>query len=404
MSLPLPYGKKRSGVEREPPARGGPRPYALRLEEAPKLVEKVGPSRNSVVSALPTVSAVLLAFGAAAPVAYAHPDIRRELFAPLVQSANPFSMGLTMAADAVWHGWQGALLLSLAALLGFTAWRVAAGNPAREVPRSRTMVNLLVFGLLAGAAAAGVFALSRGDLAASAAAAWILVTGVGGAYGAWTAQTRKDFQTSMGGAVALLLGGRFLFGGLALLFLALSDKEFPGQTVAKYSWAHSQVAIEPVRARPGPTYMEADWEALRRQRTAWASAPQLASILLLVGAFAPFAFWQPFRPYLFGPLVDALQPLTAFVPLVSDAFWSFNPVFMAYIATMSVVAIAGAYFSFGARRPAAVVAGAVALIASGRVLTGGAVLLILLLTYAQYGPAARPPGEGAHAEAADPSA
>ncbi len=258
MSLPLPYGDKHSGVEREPPASGGPRPYADRLRDAPDLIEKVGPSRNSVVSALPSASAVLLIAGAAAPVAYAHPAVREQLFQPLVEATDPFSMGLAFAADAVYYGWQGALMLSVAALLGFVAWRVASGESALMADRRRATIAAAVFVLVAGAAAVGVLGLTLADPLYSAAAAWILITGGAGAYGAWQAQARRDWQASIGGAAALLLGGRFVFGGFALVCLALGDKEFPGQSVAPYSWRRSQVGVGVVRPAPAPEYQDLD--------------------------------------------------------------------------------------------------------------------------------------------------
>lgn len=404
MSLPLPYGNKPAGVEREPPAPGAPRPYIERLRQAPELVEKVGPSRNSVVSALPTASAVLLIGGAVAPVAYAHPAIRAALFEPLARASDPLSMGLVFAADAVWYGWQGALLLSIAAVLGFAAWRLAAGGSAWLAGRGRLAVSSAVFALLALASAVGVMGLSQGDLVYSAGAAWVLMTGAGGAYGAWAAQSRRDFQASVGGAAALLMGGRFVFGGVALLCLALSDKEFPGQAVAPYSWRKSQVSIEPVRARPAPTFEEADWDALWRARAARAWAPTAAGLLLVIGALAPFGYWPPFRDALFGPLVEALMPLTAFVPIVSDAFWSLNPLFVAYIAVTSLVAAGAARFAFAGRRPGAVAAGAVILLASGRVITGLAVLVVLTLTYDQFRARHDGPGGTGAAEGQDSAA
>jgi hypothetical protein len=258
VSLPLPYGDKHSGVEREPPASGGPRPYADRLRDAPDLVEKVGPSRNSVVSALPSASAVLLVAGAAAPVAFAHPDIREQFFQPLVEATDPLSIGLAFAADAVYYGWQGAAMLLVAALLGFVAWRVASGESALVADRSRVTTAAAVIVLVAGGAAVGVFGLALADPLYSAVAAWVVITGGAGAYGAWQAQGRRDWQASIGGAAALLMGGRFVLGGLALVCLALGDKEFPGQSVAPYSWRRSQVGVGVVRPAPGPEYQDLD--------------------------------------------------------------------------------------------------------------------------------------------------
>lgn len=410
MSLPLPYGKKPTGVEREPPAKGGPRPYADRLVQVPDLVDKAGPSRSTVVSALPGAAAVLMVLGAVAPIAYAHPDIRAVLFQPLVDATYPASGGLAIAADAVWYGWAAGLILLVAAVAGYLALvlgnalgrqRRAAGRPAGDRLRLLLLLGGLAAGVVIGFFVVTLGVGAAGDLGQPAAAAWVLITAAAGAYGAWHAQSRSNYLGSVGGAVALIIGGRFIFGGVALLCLALSDKEFPGQRVAPYSWSRSQVSIDPVRAPAGPMYKDEDWDKIHRARWALPSAPPLAGLLLLVGALVPFGYWEPFRGVFFGPLVGALQPLATFVPIVSDAFWSLEPVFAAYILLTSVVAVGAARFAFGARRPAAVVAGAVALLASGRVITGVAVLVILLFSYAEYDQE-QAAAEGAHAgDAAD---
>ncbi len=407
MSLPLPYGEKHTGVERAPPPSGGPRPYAERLREAPKLVEKAGPSGNTLIHALPGAASILLIVGAFAPVVLAHPAIREFLFQPLVDATSPFSAGLAMAADAIWTGWGGALVACEAGIIGFVSWRLSLWNDERGAPAKSRRNTQLVFWAIVVLLAPIPILEGSVDAAAAAAAAWVVATGAVAAYGAWHARARSSYQISLGGAVALMLGGRLLTGGAAVVLLALGDNEFPGQDVAKYSWRHSKVSVEPVRPAPAPTYTEADWGALHRARWATPWAPPLIGFVLLVGALVPFGYWGPFRSELFGPLVDALQPATAFVPIVSDAFWSLDPVYFSYILVMSVVAIAAARFSFGATRPRAVLAGALALIASGRVIAGAAVLALLLISYSEYGQRSKagehaPTGEGHEANAPAP--
>jgi hypothetical protein len=404
VSLPLPYGKKRSGVERDVPARGGPRPYAERLKDAERLVAKARPSQNSVIHALPEAGSILLIIGAFAPIVFAHPAIRGALFEPLAAATYPFSAGLAFAADAVWAGLAGTLIVCEAGVIGFLAWRLSLWNDARgATPASRRNTQLLYWLLVVVLAPVPVL-VSGSEVGSSAAAAWVVVTGAAGVYGAWHARTRGDYHASVGGAVALMLGGRLFIGGAALACLALSDKEFPGQDVAKYNWRRSQVSIDPVRSAPAPQFEGTDTGAVNRARWQLGSAPMLAAFLLLFGGLAPFAYWPPLRPVLLGPFVEALMPLTTFVPIVSDAFWSLNPVYMLIIGLTSIVALAGVHFAMGARRPAAVAAAAVALIASGRVITGVAVLVVLLFSYAQYGEGTEPIHAHAGGEPAEPVA
>lgn len=313
MSLPGPltYEPKRFGSEREPPVRG-PRPYSERLKLADELVEDVKVAQGTFRASLPTAAQILMVLGAVAPVAYAFPGAREQLFAPLIYATYPFSAGLSYASQWLMAGWAGALLILLAGTGGVIAGKIAGSRRTEETGNGQ-VIRIALLTLFSLVAVALLLAFSSPSaLVGSVGAAWVIVTGVAGVYGARIAARRENWLGAVGGAVALMCGGRLVLGSLALIALVFSDKSFPGQTVALHPWKRSEVAIDPILPAP---VMEAapDEGSHPRHALPRPQALFLAIVALVFGAFAPVVLAIPaFGAELFGDLVAFLWPFSYF--------------------------------------------------------------------------------------------
>lgn len=214
--------------------------------------------------------------------------------------------------------------------------------------------------------------------------AYVAVTGAAAVYAAGLTTGRASFLGSVGGAIALIAGGRFTFGLLALLLIAASDREFPSQQVALYPWRRSQTGVElPVSAKPVVEYVEEEWSSRAVLRTPQTFLPGLTHWFLLVGAFVPIAYNPAIRGPLFEPFVALLWPLSSFVPATADFFVTSLVGFL-WVALTGIAAVIGARFAARRRRPGAVVFGAVALIVGGRPVTGAAALVGVLSSLGEY--------------------
>jgi hypothetical protein len=293
-----------------------------------------------------------------------------------------------MVSDALYVGWLGALLVCLGGVFGLAFWGVGSPNYGGILPRSLAYLEL---GLLALGASLSLWSLrgQAGDAVSMGVAAWVAVTAGAGLYGATKSITRTDWHGSVYSAVGLLLGGRVIMASIAVVLLALADKEFPGQRVAQYPWRRSQVSIDAVRFTKPDEFTEVDWKSARRRPGPWSTlmsyGPRTSFALLIVGAFAPIAYAPPLRGELFGPLVVAVMPFSSFVVVASDLFWSLNPLAIIYIGVTAAVGTWGASFAWRKERPAAVLAAAVFLLIGGRVIAAVVVIVLLLMGSEHYG-------------------
>jgi len=392
ISVPVPYGNKPSGVERPPPKRG-PRPYKERLAEAPKLIEETQSKPGSFQASLPFLAHILMIVGALAPIAYAPSVFRASFFGDFVRAIYPFGYGLTLAAGWVEAGWVGGLLLAVACVVGLLFGEIAR----RPKPfGSETRVFLLFLICVAIVSLALGYFLREFIFHASAnalGAAWVFLTAGAGLYGARESVRKSSFYGAVGGAIALFSAGRFVIAGIALMFLAMADREFPGQNVARYPWLRSQVAIEPL---PVPSEVEfGEAPPIRPRGPAWAaSLPFATSIVLLIGAAAPLAYNPIFGHALLGDFVLALYPLSLFVIVSSDLLFML-PFGAPYILGTSLFGFAGARFAAGRRRRGAVLAGGIMLLVGLRPLLGLVALFFLFLSWNEYrAPSDKAPARG----------
>jgi len=166
-------------------------------------------------------------------------------------------------------------------------------------------------------------------LAGSAGAAWVVLTGAAALYGAHLVARRQSFLGAAGGAIALIAGGRVVFGSVALVAVVLSDKAFPGQVVARHPWKRSEVAILPIAPVGALEAAPDDGSHI------WRGAPPpqaliVGTLALVFGAFSPLVLAIPgFGVGLFGDLLFALWPLSVF------AMWSAGAVALAVGALAS---------------------------------------------------------------------
>ncbi len=393
MSLPGPltYEPKQFGSVREAPANRAMRPYADRLAMASKLVRDSAVRPGSFQDSLPKFAEVFLVLGAFAPVVLAIPGFG-SLFFSVVVASYPLSAGLI--ASTVWlvAGWAGVLLLIVTGVGGVLLATVGAKGPSEGAGGSDVWLRrflavvfyLAVAGVIVGAGWTGVFAGSVG-------AVWVVLTGAAALYGAFLVARRQSWLGAVGGAVALIAGGRVLFGCAALLAIVASDKAFPGQVVARHPWKRSEVALEPIVAPEAPKPATDDGSHLWKQ-TPPAFTLQVARNALIFGAFAPIVLAIPgFGVGLFGDLVFGIWP----VSLV--AVWSAGSIIQAFeglqaggagalgavlmILWLVVVPVVGGLAAALAvtqrRRRWAAVAGVVMVAVGGRPVLAGIALLFI---------------------------
>jgi hypothetical protein len=313
MSLPLPYEPKRFGSDRGIPAKAGMRPYAERLALADKLVEEVKVSPNERAAWLPNLAQILLVVGALAPFVLAIPGFG-TLAVPLLVSIYPLSAGLLYATVWLIAGWGGAALVGVAGGTGLIAAAVGGEPTSPEEARRTFALRAVVVALVALATIGAVLAFGWVDaFGGSAGAVWVAVTAAGGLYGALLTARRENWQGAVMGAIALIAGGRFIIGSVALLALVMSDKAFPGQHVALYPWRRSQVSLDPIE--PVATLEAEPNEGKHpRERPPRTQALFIAMVSLLFGGFAPFVLALPwFGIELFGGLILAIWPLSVFI-------------------------------------------------------------------------------------------
>lgn len=389
MSVPLPYGPHQAGVERPAPVRA-PRPYLDRLKQAPDLVAKTKAPPHSIRTSFPLSASILMVLGAFAPIAFAPLIFREAFFGDLAYATYPLSAGLTLAADLVLMGWLGAALLCIVAAAGLAGGRALLDGPQGRSSRlGKGALVVVVLVVAVACAAVWVFFLV-GALSSAAGAMWILLTGAVGLYGARMAARRDHWQGAVAGAVALFIGGRFVLGGIALSMLVLSDREFPGQTVALYPWRRSQVSVDPIEPAPAVESMPIDDEELRRLRPGLRAAsvyhalPFLTGLLTVVGAALPLAYSPWWRGPLFEPLVAALGPFGGFVTVTADVFWG-TAWGLVWVGATTVGAVYCSRFAFARTRRGGAAAGGVLLVLGGRPIIGTAVVLMVLASTALYG-------------------
>jgi hypothetical protein len=325
-----------------------------------------------------------MVLGAVAPIAYAPPVFREVFFGPLVRATYPLGAGLEMSADLLLAGWLGASLLSMAAAAGLAAAKLVADKPQGASSRRSAVAGLLVVGLIALVTAAVYASFLVGSFGSAAGAMWVLMTGAVGAYGARMAARKENWHASVGGAVALFAGGRFVLAAIALSMLVASDKHFPGQTVALYPWRRSQVALEPLVPAPAMETAPDAGVHPAASRGALPSVPFLTGLAIVIGAALPIAYSPWWRREFFEPLVLALWPLTVFVPVTADFLWT-SLVGLFWVGGTTVGAVYCARFAFGRSRRGGALAGGMLLILGGRPLLGLAVIAMVLAAWGQYG-------------------
>lgn len=333
MSLPgpLPYEPKRFGSVRDAPSNRAVRAYAERLEDAQRLVRETTVRHGSLADSLPKFAEVCLVLGAFAPVVLAIPGFG-SLFYSVVVASYPFSAGLVASTAWLINGWAGAALLLVTVAVGVLLSGLGAKGPAGEAGREQSLAWLrrfLAVVIYLGVALAVWGAGWTGVFASSAGAVWVVITGGAAIYGALLTARRRSWLGAVGGAVALIAGGRIVFGCAALLAIVASDKAFPGQVVARHPWKRSQVAIEPITVPAWPGAAPDDGTA------AWSRTPpaftlQLARNALVFGAFGPVVLAIPgFGAALFGDLVFGIWPLS----LV--AVWTTGSILQAWAALVA---------------------------------------------------------------------